>query len=102
MPDDDQPDLFPPSSEPTTSFEAAESVAELTGRWRRAVFDFIADRGSYGATSDEVEAAFAMRHQNISARIWELKNMGRIYASETRRLTRSGRQARVNKVTGIV
>jgi hypothetical protein len=52
-------------------------------------------RKHFGATCDEVEQALEGRHQTISARIRELVLMHFIIDSKVRRLTRSGRLARV-------
>lgn len=93
----EQMDLFgkpPPYARGSdTSEAAASSVTELTGKWRTMVYELIAKRKDYGATCDECEVELARRHQNISARIWELRHQGFIVDSERRRLTRSGRRA---------
>ena len=79
-----------------TSEGAAHSLDEQTlSRLRRRVFLMIDRRKHFGATCDEVEQALEGRHQTISARIRELVLMHFIIDSKVRRLTRSGRLARV-------
>lgn len=46
-----------------------------------------------GATCDEIEVRYDMRHQTASARITALQKKGIIYDSGQRRKTRSGRSA---------
>lgn len=88
----DQPDLFPPFARGSdTSEAAAESVAELTGRLRTAVYRFIVDND--GASCDHIEQALNLRHQTASARVNELMRQGWIIDSGERPLTRSGRKA---------
>jgi hypothetical protein len=79
-----------------TSLAALESLD--TASLRELVFKMIEEMGCEGATCDEVEMALDMKHQTASARITELKKMGRIVAlgAEWGRPTRSGRNARVH------
>lgn len=96
MSERDQPDLFdePPYARGSdTSREAAESVAPLTGKWRVMVYGMIARRGDHGATCWECEQILGRAHQNISARIWELRHSGWIKDSGDRRPTGSRRNA---------
>ena len=53
-----------------------------------------------GLTCDQVEQVLSERHQSVSARIRELVIAGRIYDSGERRATRSGKEARVYRVSG--
>lgn len=92
----------PPHSRGGTSEAAAWSMHLQAGTYRRMVFDYILFRGDYGATCDEVEQAIGVKHQNVSARIWELKGNplkaqrpAMIEDSGRRRKTRSGRSAEV-------
>ena len=48
-----------------------------------------------GMTSDEVEVALGARHQNISARTTEMRQLGLLLDSGRTRRTRAGRQAAV-------
>lgn len=48
-----------------------------------------------GATCDEVEVVLGLRHQTASARIRDLVIAKRIFDTGRRRLTRSGRKARI-------
>lgn len=78
-----------------TSLAAAKSKVGETASDRKRVFDVICERGD--ATCDEVEAITGLPHQNVSARIWELKGpkFGWIVDTGRRRHTRSGRLAAV-------
>lgn len=78
-------------SDPST--DAAESMVPHAPTDRRRVLDLISRLGS--ATCDEAELALQLRHQNASARFWELERDGKILKTETRRVTRSGRTAKV-------
>jgi hypothetical protein len=86
---------FPPFSDWDTSFQAAESVQDITGRLRLICYRFIFACKAHGATCDEVEVALDLRHQTASARLYELKNQRAIVDSGWRRPTRSGRSAAV-------
>lgn len=81
-----------------TSREAAESVSHRTPTDRARVLEVISRPD--GATCDEAETILGLRHQNVSARFWELERMGKIKKIELRRKTRSGRSARVYVVAG--
>jgi hypothetical protein len=76
-----------------TSRLAAESIAEDKPTLQAKVLRAILDRGSHGATDDELEVALKMRHQTLSARRRELVLASRITPSGRHRLTRSGRKA---------
>jgi hypothetical protein len=83
-----------------TSVEAFASVSSaVRGKVRKQVLDYVIQAGSNGATCDEVERALDLTHQSASARITELRKASRIYDSGLRRPTRSGRRARVYKVS---
>ncbi len=84
-----------------TSEAAAGSLDESTlSRLRRKVHAFIAMRAD-GATCDEVEIALDLRHQTASARVRELVLGGFIEDTGRRRLTSSGRRARVYQSKGL-
>lgn len=76
-----------------TSERAAQSMRPHAARLRNQVFAYIKSRRN--ATCDEVEVALRMRHQTASARIRELVLYRQLADSGLRRLTRSGRTARV-------
>jgi len=76
-----------------TSRDAYMAISPHAPNMRERVFAFIRESG--GATCDEVEVALGMVHQTASARLNELANAGRVYASEARRATRSGMDAAV-------
>jgi hypothetical protein len=78
---DNQPSLFNPEdvaipkyvAGSDTSFMAAENIAPLVSRLQNMVLDVILNKGTSGATCDEVEVELDMPHQTASARINELK-----------------------------
>lgn len=76
-----------------TSKEAAKLYEPKAGTLRARVLAEIQVRGSFGATCDELEQAFGMSHQTISARCRELNMTGKTRDSGGRRKTRSGRNA---------
>jgi len=80
-----------------TSEAAAESIKGFAGSLRYRILQYILSRGQEGATDDEIERFFGMRHQTVSARRRELVQQGHIETSELRRRTSSGRTATVWK-----
>lgn len=94
--------LEPPSAAGSeTSQAAARSMRRPAPRYREQVLYFIARQGAAGATSDEVQAALGLSHQNGSARVSELAKYGFVVDSGVRRVTRSGRKAVVYVVPGV-
>ncbi len=87
----------PPSVGVDTSQEAASRVE--ANNLARLVLRFIRHRGDEGATCDEIEVETGLRHQTASARCRELELAGRIDKTPTKRPTRSGRAARVYRVS---
>jgi predicted transcriptional regulator len=83
---------FPPfARESDTSRKAAKEIYRETPTIREQVLRCI--RIFNGMTCDGLEDHLEMKHQTISARIWELRNMGLIKDSGRRRKTSSGRDA---------
>lgn len=80
-----------------TSEEAAASMIGCSSLYQRMVFQFIAACDE-GATCDEAEEKLGLAHQSCSARIRELVLDGRLVDTGDRRMTRSGRNARVYRV----
>ena len=80
-----------------TSKEALASVRPYVPGMRDQIWNFISNMQKNGATCDEVEQMYCMRHQTASARIRELFLAGKIVDSGERRATRSGRSAVVWK-----
>ena len=76
-----------------TSKEAARLIEPKAGALRLRILGEIQVRGSFGATCDELEQAFGMSHQTVSARCRELNMTGKTKDSGQRRPTRSGRKA---------
>jgi hypothetical protein len=84
-----------------TSKAAAASIDPIAGCYEARVFAYIASRGAYGATADEVQAALDLSHQNGSARVSMLARRGAIVLNGLKRKTRQGRAAGVYVVAGV-
>lgn len=91
----------PPSQPVDTSEDAADSIKVVAGSIRAKALIWIMSRGSAGSTVDEAEAALDMRHQTISARFYELEYARCLVRGEDTRVTRSGRKARVYRITPL-
>lgn len=78
-----------------TSRAAAESCEPQAGTDRRRVLDYVAGRGSEGATRDEIAAALQLKIQTVCGRVNDLVRQGNLRASEQTRPTESGRAAAV-------
>jgi hypothetical protein len=61
----------------------------------------IRQRGQSGRTADEIENALRLRHQTATPRCWELKGLGLIVMTSTKRRNRSGRMGRVYVAAGV-
>ena len=97
------PSLFdhpaePPSVAVDTSMDAAASLPPdwLAGKRRQVLLAIVA---ADGLTCDEVEQQLGMRHQTAAARCWELEGNLLLEKSDQRRVTRSGRTARLYVAT---
>jgi hypothetical protein len=97
-----QPDLFDYPNRPgyvqdsDTSRAAADSLSDRElSKQKLAIVGYIDRNAEHGATCDEIEVAFDLRHQTASARIRELSLSGVLVDTGRRRTTRSGRLARV-------
>lgn len=77
-----------------TSKAAADSMRSTAGSLRNRILEEIQLSGLTGRTCDELEVRHG-RHQTVSARVRELVMQGAIKDSGRRRVTRSGRQARI-------
>jgi hypothetical protein len=92
---------FEPSSE--TSTEAAtEKDEDSRVTERRRVYEYIYDKGDYGATREEIEFGLSLSGNTVRPRVWELLGSGgrhkpAIFESSDRRPTTSGRRAAVLK-----
>lgn len=92
----------PPHNGIDTSESAANAIAGKAEAIRQQVYALIVDRG--GLTSDEIQSITGLDGNTVRPRLWELEgnpvDSGRqrlIYKSETKRMTRGGRPARVYK-----
>lgn len=88
MPYPESPGCVPGSE---TSCAAAESIDASSIRSR--CLEWLKRAGT--GTCDELEVALGLRHQTASARLRELVLMGRVFDTQHRRPTRSGRKAAV-------
>lgn len=79
-----------------TSEAAAENAAGGAGSDRRRIYEFLQRVG--GATDDEIEEMFGLRHQTASARRRELVIRGLVRDSGYKKPTRSGSDATVWEV----
>ena len=76
-----------------TSREAAESVAEVAGKIRRQVYEYIVSCGDDGTTDDAAEQVLDLLHTTYTARRGELVKQGLVRDSGSRDKTRRGRNA---------
>lgn len=83
----------PGHSNPTTSLEAARSMDAPAPKLRLRILSELQLRADVGATCDELEQAYGMPHQTVSARLREMALSGSIVDSGHKRKTRSGRNA---------
>lgn len=99
-------EIFPPFQQHSdTSIDAAIAIELSSDRLRERVFKYIHKCGTYGATDDEVQVALNMNPSTQRPRRIELLNQGRVYRTNMKRKTRSGRGAVVwvteqNEATG--
>jgi predicted ArsR family transcriptional regulator len=82
--------LLPPTNGTRESEEAAEAVAPKAPAMRQAIVRLLRERP--WLTCADIEAALRLKHQTVSARLWELSNERRV-TYESRRGT-NGRLVR--------
>jgi hypothetical protein len=82
------------------SIDAARSLDKILGKLQAEVLNHVRSVPE-GATCDEIEIALGLKHQTASARLNDLMKLGRVQfkydaaGKALRRLTRSGRGARI-------
>ena len=76
-----------------TSQAAAEAILPKTGTLRRMVYNFIAQRGHYGATDEEIQSCLSMGANTQRPRRVELVAASLVRDSGTTRKTRSRKAA---------
>ncbi len=91
--------MLPHNGTPT-SIAAAQDAAPNAQQDRGRIYEFIRQRGIYGATCDEVEVALGLKHQTASARLAEMRGVvGKqtvcLVATDMIRRTRTGSKADV-------
>ena len=74
-----------------TSRAAAAAVRPITGESRLAVYHFIEDCGSWGATLEEIQQGTGMKDNTVRPRRKELEEMGAVVDSGKRRKNEGGR-----------
>jgi predicted transcriptional regulator len=80
---------------PSTSLEAAQSLADAMTGLRAKVLDAVRAAGYEGLTADELEQATNLGGSTIRPRILELRELGYVVRTDRKRKTASGRQAYV-------
>lgn len=93
--------LPPHQSHSDTSRAAAESIQPKVLVMRMRVLNFIATRGSRGATDDEVHVALGIDKNTTAPRRRELQLKGQVVDSGYRRRTRAGKYATVWVASGL-
>ncbi len=78
---------------PETSRAAANSMRTAARGQRAQILAFIEQRGSHGATLDEVEMQLGIRIQSVCPAVNSLAKTGVVRDSGEKRKTRSGRDA---------
>ena len=81
----------------TSNIAYSSTPSSIRSNHKIMILETIYDLGD--ATCDEIEKCLNLNHQSASARITELKVEGKIYDTGTRRLTKSGKPARVYAIT---
>ncbi|QDP54720.1 MAG: hypothetical protein GOVbin2833_9 [Prokaryotic dsDNA virus sp.] len=89
------------SSSPDTSVEAAHRMRGLSSL-RIRLFQWLDERGWEGATDEEMQEGTGIEPNTQRPRRKELQQEGKVFDSGERRKTRSGRNAIVWVVGGIV
>lgn len=90
--------MLPPSVSVDTSEDAADSMRSHAAAIRDRVYVFLREQGTTGATCEEVCDALRLEGNTCRPRLWELEGALRVHKSPDKRLTRSGRWARVYRV----
>jgi hypothetical protein len=80
-----------------TSEAAGASLVGIAGQVRQIIYAHL-QASLRGRTCEEIEQALNLRHQTTSARLRELVLLGLVEDTGRRRLTSSGRSARVYAV----
>ena len=82
---DDDPRRLARPTDPPTSHEAAEAVAETAHRRRREVLRHVHAAGKTGATMGEVALAMGVDTTTVSSRLTELRRAGLIVPTGEKR-----------------
>lgn len=90
---------------PQTSIDAANSIMPMTGTLRRAIVNELYldsrswDREHEGMTCEQLETRLRRAHTSVSSAIYALRHAGWVFDSGRVRLTCSGRDAIVWRLT---
>lgn len=79
---DQPPRPGPPAVAVRTSIAAAEAIAGMAGTLRGRVYDYVASRGSTGATRQEIADGLGMKLQTVCGRCGELKDLYLIWEGD--------------------
>ena len=80
---------------PSTSHQAAHSLAESAANLRERVFAAIERAGDDGLTAEEIEGLTRLGGNTVRPRLCELREAKRIVQTDRTRKTRSGRNAHI-------
>lgn len=83
--DDKSYPYSPGSQKVDTSIEAAELIKAGADTIRRKVFDVIINKGSFGATADEVADLLALSSFTVRPRVTELYKQNKIERKDKRK-----------------
>ena len=83
--DDKSYPYSPGSQKVDTSIEAAELIKAGADTIRRKVFDVIVNKGSFGATADEVADLLALSSFTVRPRVTELYKQNKIERKDKRK-----------------
>jgi predicted transcriptional regulator len=78
-----------------TRAEAHEQIKPVAKTYREQVYNFITERGAYGATDEEIQKGLNLDPNTERPRRIELVKSGHVVEAGVTRKTTSGRQAAV-------
>ena len=85
------PDGLPGRSKVDTSTDAAIAIAPKLNKIQHRVYNFVAARGSRGATASEISATLDIWRDSVGPRLTELRDAGLIADSKSRRPSPRGK-----------
>lgn len=88
-------DFDPPSNGTATSDEAAIAIKPHAETLRRAIHEYVASRGTFGATRNEIESDLSIAGNTVRPRVLELIDQDKLIETDRTRKTPSGRNASI-------